>query len=97
MSWPLVRSDSTGAGGGQVELGDLQGSEYVFDEPSNRFSARRWYAGESVEPTGALSVVSDRVERLRFRYFDGRRWQSSFNSESQPCSLTSIRTSIGLR
>ncbi len=61
---------------------DLQGSEYAFDPSSGRASARRWNttgaAGGGGE--GSMEVVSERVRRLRLRYYDGQQWRDSFNS-----------------
>lgn len=72
-----------GGGGGSVSAlaaSDLQGTEYVFDERSLRLQARRFtYAGASPEPS-LFEIVSDRIERVRFRYFDGKVWRDSFDT-----------------
>lgn len=62
--------------------GDLQRSEYRFEAESSRVLASRSPAGASTTSSVAskAEVVSDRVERVRFRYFDGREWLDSFDS-----------------
>jgi len=60
-------------------LGDLQGTRIRFDAKSGTLSLERWSgAGGS----GESEVLSDRVRRLRFRYFTGRSWAASFDSAS---------------
>ncbi len=74
-------------GATKSEFGDLQGAEYQFDIRSGELRARRWYAGESTRPTGEYTVISDRVQRFRLRYFNGRNWQTTFNSQSSGAGL----------
>jgi hypothetical protein len=57
-------------------MGDTQGTELSFEAGALR--ARRWSG--NTEPNGGFEVVSDRVQRVRFRYYDGRAWRSSFDS-----------------
>jgi prepilin-type N-terminal cleavage/methylation domain-containing protein len=61
--------------------GDLQASEFVFDPAAGRLSARRYAVkpGSGGGAGGELELISDRVERVRFRYYDGRGWRSSFD------------------
>jgi hypothetical protein len=56
---------------------DLQGTEYAFDAASGKLTARR-FSGSSGQ--GTMEVLSDRVHRVRLRYYDGRAWRTSFDS-----------------
>ncbi len=62
--------------------GDLRGTEIAFDRASGVVRARRWDAGRG-NAGGELEEVGRGVARLRFRYFDGRRWLSDFDSGSE--------------
>lgn len=64
----------------QTVLGDMQGVRFEWERSSRQLRASRWdvLSGES-----AMSeVISDQVEHLQFRYFDGRQWSGSFDSGS---------------
>jgi len=78
-----LATDPIGRAGGSVSAlaaSDLQGTEYVFDEHLPRLQARRFtYAGSSPVQS-SFEIVSDRIERVRFRYFDGRVWRESFDT-----------------
>lgn len=69
-------------GAGSAAAGDLQRSEYRFDPATARLTAARAPAGAAPgrDGRGEPEVVSERVERLRLRYFDGREWLDSFDS-----------------
>ncbi|MBX3358759.1 MAG: prepilin-type N-terminal cleavage/methylation domain-containing protein [Phycisphaeraceae bacterium] len=58
---------------------DLQVSEYAVESRSGAVTARRWSAEEGVTAP-PVEVVTDQLERLRFRYYDGREWVSEFDS-----------------
>ncbi len=72
---PVDDSERAGA------LGDLHGTEIVFDRVSGVVRARRWYAGGDGE--SEFEEIGRGVQRLRFRYFDGRRWVSAFDSAAE--------------
>ena len=60
-----------------ARLGDLAGSEIAFNRFTGVVRARR------IGPDGTAAEwedVSDHVQRLRLRYFDGRRWRATFDS-----------------
>ncbi|MCL4222515.1 MAG: prepilin-type N-terminal cleavage/methylation domain-containing protein [Phycisphaerales bacterium] len=64
----------------QTVLGDMQGVRFEWERSSRQLRASRWdvLSGES-----AMSeVISDQVEYLQFRYYDGRQWSGSFDSGS---------------
>lgn len=86
-----------GAGAGSVSAlaaADLQGTEYVFNEGSLRLQARRFtYAGVSPAPS-SFEMVSDRFERVRFRYFDGKVWLSSFDTMQQQKLPVAIEVAV---
>lgn len=74
-------ADATPMTGGAGE-GDLQASEYAFEPSAGRITGRRYVVkpGGGGGGGGAMEVISERVERVRFRYFDGKEWQASFDS-----------------
>lgn len=59
--------------------GDLQASEYEFDAGTGVLKARRWNLTGKGQPP-EFDVVSDHVQGLRLRYFDGKEWVESFDS-----------------
>lgn len=85
----LPRSVAAGAkdqaGGTGGVQGDVQGSEYRFDARAGVLEARRWAEGTGGGngDGGAFEVVSDHVQRLRFRYYNGRQWVERFDSVAQ--------------
>ncbi len=79
---PSGAGSGTPNAGGAGE-GDLQASEYQFDPTAGRVSARRFVVRPGAAGGGGeMELVSDRVERLRFRYYDGRAWRTSFDSKA---------------
>lgn len=76
-------------------LGDLQGAEYVFDEGAGELRARRWGGQEGAGGSGgAFEVVSDRIERVQFRFFNGRRWAYRFDSSKSKNLPVAIEVAI---
>jgi type II secretory pathway component PulJ len=63
-------------------FGDLQRTEYRFDSQSHQIQARRTPWGSTVAGDSAFVSMGGRIERVRFRYFDGATWESSFDSLS---------------
>lgn len=79
-------------GGGEPAVGaDVQGSEYKFDPLSGHLTGRRW---SHRDPGGGGELVSDRVERIRFRYFDGREWRSEFDSLKEGSLPVAIEVAV---
>jgi prepilin-type N-terminal cleavage/methylation domain-containing protein len=78
---PGTNGSAVPAAGGAGE-GDLQATEYEFDPTAGKLSARRYVVkpGAAGGSGGAMELLSDRVERVRFRYYDGQAWQTSFDS-----------------
>lgn len=74
-------------------LGDLQGAEYMFDEGSGELRARRW-GGQDGAGASSFEVVSDRVERVQFRFFNGRRWTYRFDSSQSNNLPVAIEVAI---
>ncbi len=72
-----------------VPLGDLQGSEFTLNRGSSELQGGRFEAGMSPE----LDTIA-KLDRLRFRYHDGRSWSSSFNSESAGSLPAAIEIAI---
>jgi prepilin-type N-terminal cleavage/methylation domain-containing protein len=81
----------TGAGG------DLIGAEYVFDESGGVLKGRRWNAGLGAAAAGEFETISDRVERVRLRYFDGREWVESFNSLERGALPVAVEVAVWFR
>jgi hypothetical protein len=60
---------------------DLRSTEYRFDSARGVVSAARasvLFADEG--SGGGRETILERVERVRFRYYDGREWRESFDS-----------------
>ena len=73
----LTRGVDVGDGGAS----DLQEAIFAFSGGTLSLSRRPVGPGaEEVPP--ALHPLSPSLSRVRFRYFDGRTWKSSFNSAS---------------
>jgi hypothetical protein len=82
------------AGGGGSVSGDVQGSEYRFDARAGVLEARRWSVDAGGGGDGAFEVVSDHIQRLRFRYYDGRRWVDRFDSVAKKGLPVAIEVAI---
>jgi prepilin-type N-terminal cleavage/methylation domain-containing protein len=68
---------------GAAALGDLQVTAYSFSVEEGVLRATRSPAEPRVNVAGgggAGEPIAERIEALRFRYFDGRRWLESFDS-----------------
>lgn len=64
----------------QTVLGDLQGVRFEWERSFGQLRASRW---DVLSGERAMSeVISDEVEYLQFRYFDGRTWRGSFDSSA---------------
>lgn len=72
-------------------LRDLQGAEYQFHAASRVVRARRWDATGSV---GEFEPACPGVGRVRLRYYDGRRWRSSFDSLSAKALPVAIEVAL---
>lgn len=93
--WLAPGSAGASTAGGAGE-GDLQASEYQFDPSAGSVSARRYVVkpGAAGGSAGAMETVSDRVERLRFRYYDGRTWRTSFDSRAAGTLPVAIEVAV---
>ncbi len=72
-----------------VPLGDLQGSEFVYDRGTRELRAGRFEGGSSP----ALEAIA-KLDRVRFRYHNGHSWSSSFNSQSAGSLPAAIEIAI---
>lgn len=79
-----------------VALGDLQGSEWEFDEQTGELRARRWDA-LSDRGRGAMEVVSRDFERVRFRYHDGSGWKGTFDSSATGALPVAVEVAVWFR
>ena len=57
-------------------LGDLHAVEYRFNPGNHSLEARKHLAGEESE----FAALGGDIAHIRFRYLDGRQWQTSFDS-----------------
>ena len=57
-------------------LGDLHAVEYQFNAGNHSLEARKHLAGEASE----FAALGGDIAHIRFRYLDGRQWQTSFDS-----------------
>jgi hypothetical protein len=89
----LSRGVWMGGSAAQAE-GDLQGSEYTFDPAAGKLNASRWSQGLGETHSGGAELVSDRVERVRFRFFDGREWRSEFDSLKEDALPVAIEVAV---
>jgi hypothetical protein len=78
------------AGERDSAMGDMQGTQLSFDAGVLR--GRRW-VGEG-EPSGEFEQISEDAERVRFRYYDGRQWGSSFDSGSAGTLPVAIEVAV---
>jgi prepilin-type N-terminal cleavage/methylation domain-containing protein len=79
----MINLAKPGATGEQVDpLFDLQVSEYRFDPAGPRIVGYRAPAnpGRSGRAEPAMQPLGGMIHRLRFRYYDGSTWRSSFDS-----------------
>ncbi|MGE3107344.1 MAG: type II secretion system protein [Phycisphaerales bacterium] len=63
-----------------VDAGDLQGTEFRFEAGAARLTGRHLEGLAGGAGGGTTELVSDRFERVRFRYYDGRGWSDEFDS-----------------
>jgi hypothetical protein len=82
------------SGDGAGADGDLQGSEYAFDPATGKLSASRWSQRSGEEHSAEDELVSDRVERVRFRFFDGREWRSEFDSLKEDALPVAVEVAV---
>lgn len=82
--------------GASIDPGDLQGSEFSFQLAGNstRLTATRLTSVTTGAASGAAETISDRFERVRFRYFDGKTWRNDFDSLKEQKLPVAIEVSI---
>ncbi|RMH11005.1 MAG: prepilin-type N-terminal cleavage/methylation domain-containing protein [Planctomycetota bacterium] len=64
----------------QTVLGDLQGVKFEWQPGRGELRASRWdvLSGE----TALSEVISEEIEHLQIRYYDGRAWRGTFDSST---------------
>lgn len=72
------------------QLSDLRGTEFVFDGAGG-ILGRRWIGASGGGPS---LPVAQGVGALRFRYFDGTAWASSFDSSKSGGLPVAIEVSV---
>jgi hypothetical protein len=73
----------------ESSAGDLQASEYVWSAGVLR--GRRWIASQSAPE---FETISDHVQALRLRYYDGEKWRDSFDSLSEGALPVAIEVAL---
>jgi len=86
----LTRGVDLPAGG--TTHGDLQASEYSFAD--GVLKARRWNIGTAGAAPPAFEMVCDHIEALRFRYYDGSEWRTSFDSLSADSLPVAVEVAV---
>ncbi len=80
-----------------IDAGDLQGSEFVFNPGVCILTAQRLSGLNSLAGSGGGAdpeVLSDRFERVRFRYYDGRAWRDEFDSLSEGTLPVAVEVNV---
>ncbi len=83
--------------GDPAVLGDLQQTEYRFNEQTGEIEARRTAhpAGPDVAPTVEAGFATlGPAFRLRFRYHDSNRWQDAFDSLAEDRLPTAVEVAV---
>lgn len=75
-------------------LGDLQRSEYRFDESTGVIEARRAHDDDSDE---SWAPIGGPVYKVRFRYHDGVAWRDSFDSLAEDRLPEAVEVAVWLR
>ncbi|MCA9292153.1 MAG: prepilin-type N-terminal cleavage/methylation domain-containing protein [Phycisphaerales bacterium] len=63
-----------------VPFGDLQQSEYRFDERSRTIEVRRSVVSDRLRARGSMSGLGGSISHVRFRYYDGTDWLDRYDS-----------------
>ncbi len=75
-------------------LGDLQESEYRFNEQTRQIEARRAPVGVR-QPTDTSFVgVGGPVYKVRFRYHDGSAWRDTYDSVAEDRLPTAVEIAV---
>lgn len=80
-------------------FGDLQRTEYRFDSQANRISLNRASVGHAtpLAPSPEYPPLEGAIYKLRFRYYDGSTWRSSFDSLTEDHLPVAIEVAIWMR
>ena len=78
-------------------LGDLQQTEYRFDDRSGVIEIRRMSPGSPAATPAAQFVSVGSVFRLRFRYHDGAGWSDSFDSLESDALPAAVEVAVWYR
>jgi prepilin-type N-terminal cleavage/methylation domain-containing protein len=96
--WTPDTSTPSGTLVARATTGDLIGCRYRFSRTegtaSGRVSVSRWLVEEGADESGSESLVSDHVQRVHLRYFDGRDWRESFDSLSEGGLPAAVEVSV---
>jgi type II secretory pathway component PulJ len=63
-------------------FGDLQRTEYRFNQSAHTVEVRRTPWGSTLSNEAVFASIGGEVGRLGFRYHDGQTWQTSFDSSA---------------
>ena len=68
--------------GDPAVLGDLQITEYTFNESQRQITASRQFVQTNMNGRTSEAPVGGSVYKVRFRYHDGTSWRDTFDSRS---------------
>jgi len=74
-------------------FGDLQVTTYRFNTESGRLTMRR-QAGRETDDVADESLLSERIAKVRFRYYDGSQWRDQFNSRAANALPIAVEVAI---
>lgn len=83
-----------GAGDRAAAVGDLQLSEYTFEAGGGSLRLRRQSAGSGSGQGSSAETIGTGFEVLRFRYFDGTRWERFFDSKDRGTLPVAVEVAI---
>jgi prepilin-type N-terminal cleavage/methylation domain-containing protein len=78
-------------------FGDLQLTEYRFDEANRRIEGRRAPASDPAASPPPFAPLEGAVYRVRFRYHDGEQWQRRFDSRASNRLPTAVEVAVWYR
>ncbi len=82
-------------GSSQSLFRDLQVTEFRFQEAARSLEGRREVLGSSGR--GSYIPLGGEIARVQFRYYDGQRWVTTFNSMTQNALPVAIEVAVWFR
>lgn len=73
---------------------DLQVTTYRFDAASKRLTMRRDGEQSDSSDANSASLLSGRIAKVRFRYYDGAQWREQFDSRAADALPIAVEVAI---